>query len=106
MDFKGSESEQEDSLFKKNSFEFEDSNLQELDEFSYCGNSNNNLFLNKKTKSSKSSNNEIIYDLGKTKDTKNDLVVCNEIQFEIKGKIKGEKIDIGTQTRRPYYYDE
>ena len=103
MDFKGSESEQEYSLFKKYDFESEYSNVQELDEFSDCGNSNNNLFLNKKTKSS---NNEITYDLGKTKDTKNDLVVCNEIQFEIKGKIKGEKINIGTQTRRPYYYDE
>ena len=106
MYFKGSESEQEDSLYKKFSFESECSNHAEIDDFSSCGNSNNNLFLNKKTKSSKSSNNEIIYDLGKTKDTKNDLVVCNEIQFEIKGKIKGEKIDIGTQTRRPYYYDE
>ena len=44
--------------------------------------------------------------MGKTKDTKNDLVVCNEIQFEIKGKIKGGKIDIGTEALRPYYYDE
>ena len=100
MDSKGFESEQEDSLlFKKFSPESENFYLQEIDELSSFGNSNNNLFLNKKTKLS---NNEITYDLGKTKDTKNDLVVCNEIQFEIKGR----KIDEGTQTLRPYYYDE
>ena len=103
MDSKCSESEQEDSLFKKFCDESEYSYHQEIDEFCSCSNSNSNSFLNKKTKSA---NNEFIYDLGKTKDTKNDLVVCNEIQFEIKGKIKGGKIDFGTQTLRPYYYDE
>ena len=101
MDSKGSESEQEDSLFKKFSFESEFSYHQEIDEISSYNNQNNSLFLNKKTNPS---NNEITYDLGKTKDTKNDLVICNEINYEIQG-IK-RKIDEETQTIRPYYSDD
>ena len=101
MDSKGSESDQEDSLFKKFCFESELSYHQEIDEISSYNNSNNSLFLNKKTNPS---NNEITYDLGKTKDTKNDLVICNEINYEIKG-IK-RKIDEETQTIRPYYSDD
>jgi hypothetical protein len=104
MDSKGSESEQEESLFKKYCFESEYSYYhQEIDEFFSDNNSNNSLFLNKKIKPE---NNEITYDLGKTKDTKNDIVICNEINFEIIFEIKVKKIDEGTQTRRPYYYDE
>ena len=54
----------------------------------------NNLFLNKKIKST-----EFTYDLGKTKDTKNNtIVICKEIVYEIKGR----KIDEGTQTRSIY----
>ena len=101
MDSKGSESDQEDSLFKKFCFESELSYHQEIDEISSYNNSNNSLFLNKKTNPS---NNEITYDLGKTKDTKNDLVICNEINYEIQG-IK-RKIDEETQTIRPYYSDD
>ena len=101
MDSKGSESDQEDSLFKKFCFESELSYHQEIDEISSYNNSNNSLFLNKKTNPP---NNEITYDLGKTKDTKNDLVICNEINYEIQG-IK-RKIDEETQTIRPYYSDD
>ena len=101
MDSKGSESDQEDSLFKKFCFESELSYHQEIDEISSYNNSNNSLFLNKKTNPS---NNEITYDLGKTKDTKNDLVICNEINYEIQS-IK-RKIDEETQTIRPYYSDD
>ena len=108
MDPKGSESEQEDSLFKKFSFESEYSYHQEVDELSSYNNSNNSLFLNKKTKPSI---NEITYDLGKTKDTKKDLEICNVISIQIIGRkinegAQGIKIDKETQTIRPYYSDD
>ena len=45
MDSKCSESEQEDSLFKKFCDESEYSYHQEIDEFCSCSNSNSNSFL-------------------------------------------------------------